>query len=119
MTTSQIVTVVFLAVCIVAAIAFVVWCVRTHNYKKLSAVAYKLVLEAENKFAEEGVKTGDTKFGWVAKQLLNYMPPIVKAFIPASALEDIIEAAVELLKEQLAKAAETDTEEAVTADKAD
>jgi hypothetical protein len=107
MTTSQIVTITFICIALVIAIAVVAYLVKTQNYKMLSQIALKLVAEAEEKFAIEGQKTGDTKFGWVAKQLLNYMPPLVKAFIPASALEDIIETAVNILKEQLEKATGT------------
>ena len=73
----------------------------------LSQVALKLVAEAEEKFAIEGEKTGTTKYGWVAKQLVSFIPDLLQPFIPASAIEIIIESAVEKLKENLSDAAES------------
>ena len=106
MNTSQIITCIFITAMILIAISVFIYLVKTHNYKKLSQIALKLVAEAENKFAIEGEKTGTTKYGWVAKQLVQFIPDIAKPFIPASALEIIIETAVEKLKEQLEKAAD-------------
>lgn len=106
MTTSQIITIVFIAVALIAAAVLVVYLIKTQNYKVLSKIALRLVAEAEEKFAIEGEKTGTTKYGYVSKALLQYIPDLIKPFIPASALEEIIEAAVELLKEQLEKAAD-------------
>lgn len=106
MTTSQIVTVVFVVLAVLLLAAFVFYMIKTKNYKMLSQVALKLVAEAEEKFAIEGEKTGTTKYGWVAKQLIQYIPSWLQPFIPASALEIIIESAVEKLKENLEAAAD-------------
>lgn len=107
MTVSQIVTLVVIVAAILAAVIFTVVMVRTNNYKMLAQAALKLVAEAEEKFAVEGQKTGLTKYGWVAKQLVAFIPDIIKPFVPASAIEVIIETAVEKLKEQLEKEADS------------
>lgn len=107
MTTQQILAIVFVVVIAVLLLAaFVLYVVKTKNYKVLSQAALKLVTEAEEKFAIEGEKTGTTKYGWVAKQLLKYIPSWLQLFIPAKALEIIIESAVEKLKETLEEAAD-------------
>lgn len=107
MSTSQIVTLAVIIVIIIAAIVFTIVTVRTNNYKMLAQVALNLVTEAEERFAVEGQKTGLTKYGWVAKQLVAFIPDIIKPFVPASAIEVIIETAVEKLKEQLEKEADS------------
>ena len=106
MTSAQLFAVIFMAVLVLALIAIIVVSVKTGNYHALAATALQLVQVAEEKFAEEGKKTGDTKYRWVAKQLIAMLPPIVRLFIPASALDQIIEAAVTKMKEQLQKAAD-------------
>lgn len=107
MSTPQIVTIIFVIAAVIALAAFVFILVKTKNYKMLSQVALKLVAEAEEKFAIEGEKTGTTKYGWVAKQLISFIPDFLQPFIPASAIEIIIESAVEKLKESLSDAAES------------
>ena len=107
MSTPQIVTIIFVITAVIALTAFVFILVKTKNYKMLSQVALKLVAEAEEKFAIEGEKTGTTKYGWVAKQLISFIPAFLQPFIPASAIEIIIESAVEKLKENLSDAAES------------
>lgn len=107
MTVEQIVTLVVIIAAIIAAIVFAVVMVRTNNYKMLAYAALELVAEAEEKFAIEGQKTGLTKYGWVAKQLVAFIPDFIKPFVPASAIEVIIETAVEKLKEQLENEADS------------
>lgn len=107
MTVEQIVALVVIIVAIIAAIVFTIVMVRSNNYKMLAQAALKLVAEAEEKFAIEGQKTGLTKYGWVAKQLIEFIPDIIKPFVPASAIEIIIETAVEKLKEQLENEADS------------
>jgi hypothetical protein len=91
---------------IVSLISLTVWSIRKRSYRYLCAVALRLVIEAENKFEIEGQKTGTTKYGWVAKEILKYMPNWMKQFVPATLLEEIIENAVTKMKQLLAAAAQ-------------
>lgn len=94
------------AVIIIGLISLIIWAIRKRNYKYLCCIALQLVTEAEHKFEIEGQKTGTTKYGWVAKEILSYVPRWMSRFIPATLLEEIIENAVTKMKQLLAAAAQ-------------
>lgn len=104
MTVQQIITIAVIAAILIGLTIMIIAAIRTGNYKYLAAFALKCVTEAEEEYAIEGQKTGATKYGVVAKQIVEHLPPILQPFISAKTVDNLIEAAVAVLKEQLQKA---------------
>ncbi len=94
--------IVFLVVC---ATAIVLCFVAKGRYRKAAKqILLSLVIAAENKF---GGGTGKIKFSYVAEKLYEKMPVIVQILFTAEDIADMIEVAVEDMKEYLAENPET------------
>jgi len=63
-------------------------------------IVLALVIEAEKKY---GNGTGEFKYAYVVGLVYTYIPAVLRVFLSEKALDQAIEAAVQYMKDQLAK----------------
>lgn len=72
--------------------------VRLGYIKQIKQILLAIVIEAESKFGE---KTGKLKFAYVAGQIYKFLPSIARVFISVDLIEELINDAVEDMKDYL------------------
>lgn len=85
----------FIAVIFIAIIV----AIRMGYIKQVKQFLLAIVIDAESKF---GDKTGKLKFAYVAEQIYKFLPSFARIFISADLIEELINEAVEEMKEYLA-----------------
>ena len=85
----------FIAVIIIAIIV----AIKIGYIKQVKQMLLAIVIEAESKY---GDKTGKLKFAYVAEQIYKFLPSLARVFISADLIEELINDAVEQMKDYLA-----------------
>lgn len=81
-------------------VLLVIYLISKNQIKILRHTAYMLVTEVENN-KEFGRGTGDRKYAKVADEIYMRIPTILKLFITPKVIGELIDAAVQLMKEKM------------------
>lgn len=89
---------IYIIIALVLLICYFAYLYYTGKKKELKALIYSMVILAEKTF---GDKTGEYKYDFVIGRIYPLIPAPLKLFITEKMLDNLIEEAVQKLKERL------------------